>query len=292
MADTSSSITAQMTADDWAELIAADRYRSNIRLIGDLAVWLLPVDGWTYDGRAAADKQLPTLAGDGTPQWTPPSRPVGWMSSDGVTLSYKPGETTIFPGFNGEPAHYVTQPGNWTLKLEGLETRLNTLQAYFGSSVYKNQITYSPSRTVQWTMWDVILAGIDTDDRPVIIELLNAEVTARDDLKISGRNAVTIGLTFTPHPYQGAQSGQGGNIDALDTELRILGLDSDRDAEFEQDKPAPAPPSNGVYLARIIEGARQPILRVEPAHTIVSASNDNQPTGTGGVILAPSSNSN
>ena len=292
MADTTSS-TTQMTADDWAELIAADRYRSNIRLIGDMAVWLLPVDGWTWDGRAAADKQLPTLAGDGTPQWTPPSRPVGWMSSDGVTLSYKPGETTIFPGLNGEPAHYVTQPGNCELKLTGLETRLNTLQAYFGSSVYKNQITYSPSRTVQRTMWDVILAGIDTDDRPVIIELLNAEVTARDDLKVNGRSAVTVGMTFTSHPYQGAQSGQGGNIDALDTELRILGLDSDRDAEFEQDKPAPepAPPSNGVYLARIIEGARQPILRVEPAHTIVSASNDNKPGDTGNVIIGPS-NSN
>lgn len=288
MTDTSSTAT-QMTVDDWAKLIPADRYKANIRLIGDMAVWLLPVDGWTWDGRKAADAQLPTLAGDGTPQWTPPSRPIGWMSSDGVTLSYKPGDTTLFPGFNGEPAHYAEQPGNWTLKLTGLETRLSTLQAYFGSSVYKGQITYSPSRTVQ-RMWDVVLAGIDTDDRPVIIELLNAEVTARDDLKIAGRNAVTIGLTFTSHPYQGSD-GQGGNIDALDTELRILGLDTDRDAEFEPPAPQPAPPSNGVYLARIIEGARQPILRVEPAHTIVSASNDNKPGDTGGVILGPS-NSN
>lgn len=291
MADTSSSISTQMTADDWAELIAADRYRSNIRLIGDLAVWLLPVDGWTYEGRAAADKQLPTLSGDGTPQWTPPSRPVGWMSSDGVTLKYSPGETTLFPGYNGEPAHYVEQPGNWTLKLEGLETRLNTLQSYFGSTVYKDSITYSPSRTVQRVMWDVVLAGIDTDGRTIIIELRNGEVTARDDLKVTGRNAVTVGMTFTSHPYLGGDE-YGGNVGALDTQLRILGLDSDLDHEFDAEPPAPsAPPSTGVYLARIIEGNRQPILRVEPAHTIVSASNDNKPGDTGDVILGPS-NSN
>lgn len=290
MADNNTS-TAQMTADDWAALIKADRYRSNIRLIGDLAVWLLPVDGWTWDGRKAADKQLPTLARDGTPQWAPPSRPVGWMSSDGVTLSYKPGDTTIFPGFNGEPAHYVTQPGNWTLKLTGLETRLSTLQAYFGSSVYKNSITYSPSRTVNRYMWDVVLAGIDTDGRTIIIELRNGEVTAHDDIKAVGRTTVTVGMTFTSHPYLGGDN-FGGNIGALDTQLRILGLDTDKTEEFEPEVPAPEPSApTGVYLARIIEGARRPILRVEPAHTIVSASNDNKPGDTGGVILGPS-NSN
>lgn len=263
MADTSSSSTAQMTASDWAELIAADRYRSNIRLIGDMAVWLLPVDGWTYEGRKAADAQLPTLAGDGTPQWIPPRRPVGWMSSDGVTLSYKPGDTTLFPGYNGEPARYVEQPGNWTLKLTGLETRLSTLQAYFGSSVYKGQIAYSPSRTVR-RMWDVVLAGIDTDDRPVIIELLNSDVTSRDDLKIAGRNAVELGLTFTAHPYQGSD-GQGGDIDALDTELHILGLDTDRDAEFEPPEPEPVVPKPkpaGEWVARTADPQHKPIIRV------------------------------
>lgn len=275
MADTSS--TAQMTADDWAALIKADRYRSNIRLIGDLAVWLLPVDGWTWDGRKTADKQLPTLAGDGTPQWTPPSRPVGWMSSDGVTLSYKPGDTTLFPGCNGEPARYVEQPGNWTLKLEALESRLNTLQAYFGSTVYQSSITYSPSSTVQRRMWDVILAGIDTDGRTIIIELLNGEVTARDDLKVTGRSAVTVGMTFTSHPYLGGDN-YGGNIGALDAQLRILGVDTDKSEEFEPEVPAPEPAlpttPTGVYLARIIEGNRQPIIKVEPSHTIVSASTD------------------
>lgn len=263
MADTSST-TTQMTVDDWAKLIYADRYQANIRLIGDLAVWLLPVDGWTFDGRKAADAQLPTLAADGTPQWDPPSRPVGWMSSDGVTLSYKPGATTLFPGLNGEPARYVEQPGNWTLKLTGLETRLSTLQAYFGSTVYKNSITYSPSSTVNRCMFDVVLAGIDTDDRPVIIELLNAEVTARDDLKIAGRNAVTLGLTFTSHPYQGSD-GQGGNSDALDTELRILGLDTDRDAEFEPPEHEPVTPKPnpaGEVVAITTEPQRKPIIRV------------------------------
>lgn len=291
MADTSSSSTTQMTDDDWAELIAADRYRSNIRLIGDLAVWLLPVDGWTWDGRKAADKQLPTLAGDGTPQWTPPSRPVGWMSSDGVTLKYSPGDTTLFPGYNGEPAHYVEQPGNWTLKLESLETRLNTLQAYFGSTTYRHTITYSPSNTVQRRMWDVVLAGIDTDGRTIIIELRNGEVTAQDDLKVTGRTAVTVGMTFTSHPYLGGDT-YGGNTGTLDTQLRILGLDSDLDHEFDDEPPAPTePPSTGVYLARIIEGNRQPIIKVEPAHTIGSASNDNQPGDTGDVVRGPS-NSN
>ena len=262
MADTST--TTQMTVDDWANLITVDRYRSNIRLIGDLAVWLLPVDGWTWDGREAADAQLPTLAADGTPQWEPPSRPVGWMSSDGVTLSYKPGDTTLFPGYNGEPAHYVEQPGNWTLKLTGLETRLSTLQAYFGSSVYKDSITYSPSRTVNRYMWDVVLAGIDTDDRPVIIELLNSEVTARDDLKIAGRSAVTIGLTFTSHPCQGSDV-YGGNSDALDTELRILGLDTDRDSEFEPPEPEPVTPTPtpaGEWVVRTADPQRKPIIRV------------------------------
>ena len=262
MADTST--TTQMTVDDWAKLITSDRYQANIRLIGDMAVWLLPVDGWTSEGRKAADAQLPTLAGDGTPQWTPPIRPVGWMSSDGVTLSYKPGDITVFPGLNGEPARYVEQPGNWTLKLTGLETRLSTLQAYFGSTVYKNSITYSPSRTVNRYMFDVILAGIDTDDRPVIIELLNSEVTARDDLKITGRSAVTIGLTFTSHPHQGSD-GHGGDIDALDTELRILGLDTDRDAEFEPPEPepvAPEPKPAGEWVARTTDPQRKPIIRV------------------------------
>lgn len=263
MADTSST-TKQMTVDDWAKLITSDRYQANIRLIGDMAVWLLPVDGWTSEGRKAADAQLPTLAGDGTPQWTPPSRPIGWMSSNGVTLAYKPGDTTLFPGLNGEPARYVEQPGNWTLKLTGLETRLSTLQAYFGSSVYKNSITYSPSRTVNRYMWDVVLAGIDTDDRPVIIELLNSEVTARDDLKIAGRNAVEPGLTFTSHPYQGSDV-YSGNIDALDTELHILGLDTDRDAEFEPPEPEPVVPKPtpaGEWVARTADPQHKPIIRV------------------------------
>lgn len=270
MTDTSSS-TAPMTADDWAELITADRYRSNIRLIGDLAVWLLPVDGWTYEGRAAADKQLPTLAGDGTPQWTPPSRPVGWMSSDGVAISYKPGDTTVFPGYNGSPAHYVEQPGNWELELTGLETRLNTLQAYFGSTVYNNSIIYRTTATANLTMWDVVLAGIDTDGRTVVIELHNGEVTARDDLKVTGRNAVTCGMTFTSHPYLGGDD-WGGNVGALDTQLRILGLDADLDHEFEPEVPAPepVPPTTptGEFLAKTSDPQRKPIIRVQNVHII------------------------
>ena len=125
-------------------------------------------------------------------------------------------------------------------------------------------------------MWDVVLAGIDTDGRTIIIELRNGEVTAHDNIKAVGRTTVTVGMTFTSHPYLGGDN-FGGNIGALDTQLRILGLDTDKTEEFEPEVPAPEPSApTGVYLARIVEADRRPIIKVEPSHIVVSASNDNQ----------------
>ncbi len=198
MADTTTTTTTTTTTD-LASVITGSHSAANVRLIKDFAVFLLP-----------DAKNLPT----GT-TWTPPDgvTPVGWATDKGLTLTLKAGSTTDIKGHNGTVVKSLTAPGNFTLKIPAMESRKSVAAAYFGVSADRGVIK---SNGESGGTYQAVVAGIDTDGKPVVIVLRDATVTDRDDITLAGGSAIEMGITLTAHtPSDG------------DSQLTVYGLTVD-----------------------------------------------------------------
>lgn len=234
-----------MADTDFAALATRTNAAINIRVMGDMAVWL-------FDASTTDTSMLPTA--DTWESWTPPddAQPVGWLSSDGLTLSYSDGTETVLTGLNGEPTDYLRDPGHWEAKLSGLECRTTMLGAYFGvdanSGVTVNRWNMTPNQR-----WHMVVAAVDMDGNPIVIILLDLMVTAREDMSVKGLNAVKLGLTFTSRPSYQAAWGTPASLE----QLRVFGLASDATG------PRPVTPKPaGEWVAITTAPQRKPIIRV------------------------------
>lgn len=174
--------TPSTTTNDLASVISKSHSAANVRVIKDFAVFLL-----------TDTTNLPT----GT-SWTPPSgvTPVGWATDKGLTLSLKAGSTADIKGHDGGVVKSLTAPGNFTLKIPAMESRKSVAAAYFGVTVEDGVIK---SNGEAGGTYQVVVAGIDEDGKPVVIVLRDATVTDRDDITLVGGSAIVMGITLTAH---------------------------------------------------------------------------------------------
>lgn len=183
MADTTPTTTL-------ADAINASHDADNVRLIKDFAVYLL-----------TDTTNLPTSA-----SWTPPSSltPVGWATDKGLTLSTKAGSETDVKGHDQSVVKSLTAAGNYTLKVPAMECRKTVAEAYFGVTISTDGAIHANAEA--GPKYQVVIAGIDSDARPVIVVLRDATVTDRDDITLAGGSAIELSVTFTSHkPASGNQ---------------------------------------------------------------------------------------
>lgn len=235
-----------MADTDFAALATKTNAAINIRVMGDMAVWL-------FDISTTDTSMLPTA--DTWKSWTPQgdAQPVGWLSSDGLTLSYSGDTETVLTGLNGEPTDYLREPGHWEAKLSGLECRTAMLSAYFGVSTASGGVTVNRWNMQPNATWHMVIGAVDTDGNPIVIVLLDLMVTAREDMSVKGLNAVKLGLTFTSRPSYQAAWGTPASLE----QLRVFGLASD-DTDPQPVTPKPA----GEWFTSTTNPQRKPIIRV------------------------------
>ena len=236
-----------MADTDFAALATRTNAKINIRVMGDMAVWL-------FDAATTDAATLPTA--DTWRSWSPPdgAQPVGWLSSDGLTLSYSGGTETVLTGLNGEPTDYLREPGHWEAKLTGLECRTVMLGAFFGVDATSGDVIVNRRHMTPNARWHIVIGAVDTDGNPIVIVLLDLQVTSRDSMTIKGLDVVKLGLTFTSRPsYQSASLEQ----------LRVFGLNSDN-----TDPVPPDPPRDATLIIK--SGEHSPIIRVGTVHTIIN----------------------
>lgn len=179
---TTTTPSTSTTTNDLASVISKSHSADNVRVIKDFAVFLLP-----------DAKNLPTST-----TWTPPDgvTPVGWATDKGLTLALKAGSTTDIKGHDGSVVKSLTAPGNFTLKIPAMESRKSVAAAYFGVDATDGVIK---SNGEAGGTYQVVVAGIDTDGKPVVIVLRDATVTDRDDITLAGGSAIVLGITLTAH---------------------------------------------------------------------------------------------
>lgn len=175
--------TDTTTTTPLKDVITASHSSENVRVIKDYAVWLLSVA-----------TGLPTST-----TWTPPSgtSPIGWNTEDGAELEFKSGDNTDIKGHDGSVVLSLSAPGNYTLKIPAMETTKAVAQAYFGVTVGSDGSIHSAGNPSG--MYQLVLAGIDQNDKPVIIVLRDATITDRDSITLSAGKAMTMTMTFTGH---------------------------------------------------------------------------------------------
>lgn len=129
--------------------------------------------------------------------WVPPDwmNPVGWLGDDGATLSYTPGEVTVIRRLDGGDGARVRAPGSWSLKIHALEIDGTMAGLWLGQDLLESG-GWSDG-TAAGTIPAVILAGIDTRMRPIIVVMHDAEPSAWEDMTLSGTKAACTRLTFT-----------------------------------------------------------------------------------------------
>lgn len=172
-----------------SDVIDASHVAENVRLIKDFAVYMVdaakPPEGFTY----------PTSA-----SWTPGDtvKPVGWATDKGLTLKFGAGSSTDIKGHDQSVVKSVVAKGNFELTIPAMECRKTVAEAFFGVSADTDGSIKSnaePGKT-----WNVIILGIDTDGRPVVLVLHNATVTDRGDISLAGGSAIELSITLTTHP--------------------------------------------------------------------------------------------
>lgn len=238
-----------MADTDFAALATRTNAKINIRVMSDMALWL-------FDATTTDTATLPTA--DTWKSWSPPdgAQPVGWLSSDGLTLSYVDGTETVLTGLNGEPTDYLREPGHLEAKLGGLECRTAMLGVYFGVGATSDGVIVNRGNMTPNARWHMVIGAVDTDGNPIVIVLLDLQVTSRDSMTIKGLDAVKLGLTFTSRPsYQ--------DMSASLEQLRVFGLNSDGTDPVQPDLPRDA-------TLVIKSGEHSPIIRVGSIHTIIS----------------------
>ena len=105
------------------------------------------------------------------------------------------------------PAPYVLRFYNW--KAPGItfgysQRRKAVAEAYFGVTIDTDGAIHANAEA--GPKYQVVIAGIDSDARPVIIVLRDATVTDRDDITLAGGSAIELSVTFTSHkPASGNQ---------------------------------------------------------------------------------------
>lgn len=169
-------------ADDYT---TASNAAANVRVIKQGAVFLFKTgtDGWT----------APT----GT-DWEPPtgSTPIGYFSEDGTTLHPEAGDETEIKGHNGDTVYYDRSGGYFTLQVVGLECKQNVLNAYFDVTPDATTGAYHLADASTGTAWEVVVAGVDQNDKKILIHLENAIVSDRGDIQNIYTDAVKLDITF------------------------------------------------------------------------------------------------
>lgn len=241
-----------MADTDFAALATRTNAKINIRVMGDMALWL-------FDAATTDTSALPTA--DTWRSWSPPdgAQPVGWLSSDGLTLSYSGDTETVLTGLNGEPTEYLREPGHWEAKLGGLECRTAMLGAYFGVGATSDGVIVNRRNMTPNARWHMVIGAVDTDGNPIVIVLLDLQVTSRDSMTIKGLDVVKLGLTFASRPSYQAALGTAASLE----QLRVFGLNSDGTDPVQPDLPRDA-------TLVIKSGEHSPIIRVGTVHTIIN----------------------
>lgn len=125
---------------------------------------------------------------------------LGYISADGVEFGIDRKTADIRAWQNSDLVRSMVTEGTVTYKFTVLETTLNSLQAYFGSSLTSGKVSLSPTATggKQSFVIDVVDGTKNIRHYVPVGEILNVEAQ-----KIQNGEAVAYGLTVTAYVTSG-----------------------------------------------------------------------------------------
>lgn len=197
MADTGQSTTVSTS------YITAGNDAGNVRVVKQGAVFLYHTGDESFKAPTGTD-------------WTPGSaKPIGYFSEDGFTLHPEPGDETEIKGHNGDTVYYDRSGGYWTAQVVGLECRKTVLEAYFGAAP-NDTGGFDLSDAATTTAWEVVVVGMDQNDKPLLIHLENAVVSDRGDMQ--GLYTDTLKFDLTLRARNGSGTHKMVHVYGLSTE--------------------------------------------------------------------------
>lgn len=129
--------------------------------------------------------------------WTPSGSDgkIGYYSEDGFTLSPQPGDETTIAAHNGDDVISETAPGFWTVAFSGLEANKQNAEAYFDVQVAPDgSVTITTAAAS--TRYDIVLVGLDQQDRVILVHMPNVQINAREDITFNRTTLLAYGMTF------------------------------------------------------------------------------------------------
>lgn len=141
-------------------------------------------------------KKGETFAKPTSENWTPGElKPIGYSSEDGAVIHPEPGDETEIKGHNGDTVYSETDGGYWTIQCAGIECRKSIAEAYFGVEADTKGGFHVKDATTP-IEYQIVLAGLDQFDNPVLFLAEKAKVSDRDDMTLVSSDVLQFNCTF------------------------------------------------------------------------------------------------